>query len=458
MKAILTILFALFIFLTKTVIAQPVLSLTAVITGLNSPMQLVNAGDGSKRIFIVQKGGTILLYDKNYIRIDTFLTVTGISSSGERGLLSMAFHPDYVNNGFFYVYYTNSSGNLELSRYRVSANANVANVASKVILKTIPHPVNANHNGGTLHFGIDGYLYLSTGDGGGGGDVPNNAQNHNVLLGKMLRFAVDTSDVSPYYSIPSGPTGNPFGNEVYDYGLRNPFRWNFDRLTHDMWIGDVGQDAWEEIDFRPADSTRKVNFGWHCYEGYATYSSVGTDSCTGIIADYTFPIFTYRTTEAPSIAVTGGCVYRGTTFPFLEGYYISADYFTDTFYIIRRDTINHVWITVTQSVPPAGMSDFGETEDGELYAVCLNANTVYRILSNGPVVYRFTGNGNWTDATNWSNKTIPPSSLPSGSEIIIDPLIDGECILNIPQTILTGAKITVEPNKNFRINGNLVVQ
>ena len=177
--------------------AQPTLSYLPVITGLSAPMQLVHAGDGSKRIFIVQKSGSILAYSNTYNLLSTFLTVTDITSTGERGLLSMAFHPGYAVNGFFYVYYTNNNGDLELARYKVSDDPNLADALSKVILVTIPHPTYQNHNGGELHFGNDGYLYLSTGDGGSGGDPSNNAQNTSLLLGKMLRFDVNTSGTAP---------------------------------------------------------------------------------------------------------------------------------------------------------------------------------------------------------------------------------------------------------------------
>jgi len=435
------------------VTAQPVLSLTPVIsTGLSSPIQLVNAGDGTNRIFIVQKGGTVLVYDKSYSFIGTFLTVSGIATDGERGLLSLAFHPGYASNGFFYVYYVNSAGDLELARYHVSANADVADAASKVILITIPHPTNANHNGGELHFGYDGMLYLSTGDGGGGGDVPNNAQNPDILLGKILRFAVNTSTTAPYYSI---PPDNPFGSEVFAYGLRNPFRWSFDKVTHAMWIGDVGQDSYEEINYRHQDSTLGVNYGWRCYEGNVVYNtSVG---CTGPLSNYVFPVYNYPTPN-PAGAITGGTVYRGNTFIALRGYYLGVDFYTGTFYKINYDTLTHTATTSTQILTPVNIADFGETEDGELYAVALSGNAVYRISSDGPIGYTFTGTGNWNIAANWSNNTIPPSSLPAGAEIIIDPVTNGECILNVPQTVLAGAKLTVLQNKKFTINGNLTIQ
>lgn len=431
-------------------IAQPTLSLTPVITGLSQPMQVVHAGDSSGRIFIVQKGGIIRVFSKAYASLGTFLTVTGITTTGERGLLSLAFHPDYSNNGFFYVYYTNGIGSLEVARYKVSANPNVADAASKVILKTIPHPGNTNHNGGELHFGPEGYLYLTTGDGGGGGDVANNAQTLSVLLGKLLRFAVDTSSVPPYYSVPAD---NPFGTEVFAYGLRNPFRWSFDRLTHDMWIGDVGQDSYEEINHRRYDSTNGVNYGWRCYEGNNTYNTAGC----GPISNYVFPALTYPT-PVPSGAITGGTVYRGETYLDLQGYYMGADFYTGRFFKIRYDSLTHTYDTSTQVLTPTGLSDFGETEDGELFASCLNNGTVYRVIANGPVQYTFTGDGNWDVPANWSNNAIPPSTLPAGCVIVIRPAGNRECVLNVPQTVPAGTSIIVENDRQFRINGNLTIQ
>lgn len=376
---------------TVAAVAQPVVSLTPVIqTGLSLPIQFVNAADGSNRVFIVQKEGTIRTYDADFNFLSTFLTVTNITTAGERGLLSMAFHPDYPGNGFFYVYYTNAAGDLELARYQVSSNANIADAASKVIVITIPHPVNANHNGGELHFGSDGFLYLSTGDGGGGGDVPNNAQNTNVLLGKILRFNVNTSATTPYYTIPAG---NPYGNEVFDLGLRNPYRWSFDQLTNDMWIGDVGQDSYEEINFRPAGATAGVNYGWRCYEGNNTFNTAG---CAAASA-YAFPAYTYPSQD-PAAAITGGIVYRGTASPDLQGYYVAADFYSGIFYLINPDGAGG-WTTTTQTLTPTGMVDFGETENGEAYVVSLTGNSVYRInaTSGGPLpvtLSDFTGNFN----------------------------------------------------------------
>lgn len=358
--------------IANNVNAQPVLALTPVIsTGLTQPIQLVNAGDGSKRVFIVQKGGTIRSYDSAFNYLSDFLTVTPIAATGEQGLLSMAFHPAYNTNGFFYVYYTNTAGDLELARYHVSTvDPNIADPASKVILITIPHPTNTNHNGGELHFGADGFLYLSTGDGGGGGDVPNNAQNTAVLLGKMLRFNVNTSATAPFYTIPAG---NPYGNEIYALGLRNPYRWSFDRLTNDMWIGDVGQDSWEEFNFSPAATALNVNYGWRCYEGNATFNTTGCAAASS----YVFPAFTYASQD-PAASVTEGVVYRGADWPLLQGWYIGADFYSGIFYKINSNGVGG-WNVSTQTLAPTGIVDFGETEDGEAYAVSLTDNSVFNI-------------------------------------------------------------------------------
>lgn len=362
----------------NTLAQQPVVSLTPVInTGLNQPIQLVNADDGTGRVFIVEKGGSIKIYDASFNFLSDFLTVDNLANGGEQGLLSMAFHPDYENNGFFYVYYTNADDDLELARYHVSSNPNQADAASKVILLTILHPTYLNHNGGELHFGPDGFLYLSTGDGGSGGDPNDNAQRSSELLGKLLRLNVNTSAAPPYYSIPSG---NPFNNEVYSLGLRNPFRWSFDRLTNDIWIGDVGQESFEEINFRAAGTSAGANYGWRCYEGNAEYNTTGCLPAS----NYIFPVLAYPTPN-PSAAVTGGMVYRGSTYPALQGYYVATDFYSGIFYLINPDGAGG-WTTTTQAMPVTGVADFGETENGEAYVVSLTANTVYRLEgASGPL-------------------------------------------------------------------------
>lgn len=363
--------------------AQPTIEFDPVITGLSSPMQLVHAGDGSNRIFIVQKGGTILVYDDNYVNRGTFLTVTGLLTGGEQGLLSLAFHPNYETNGFFFVYYVNAEGNLEIKRFQVSANPDVANVSSGVVVLTIPHPGQANHNGGELHFGTDGYLYLSTGDGGSGNDPNNNAQNTAVLLGKILRIDVNTSATAPFYTNPASnpyPAGNVPKNEIFAVGLRNPFRWSFDRQTNDMWIGDVGQGTEEEINHKTATTALGANFGWRCYEGDNAHITGGCPP----IAQFHFPVHTYATGSEAGRSVVGGVVYRGISKPLMQGYYVGADYFSGDIHIIGPVDDPDMTTTVQTSIY-TGISDFGEAENGEIFAVSLTGGIVYALSPADPL-------------------------------------------------------------------------
>jgi glucose/arabinose dehydrogenase len=361
---------------------QPVIQYSAQIsTGLSNPIDIVHAGDGSNRIFIVQRGGTIRVYSAALAYLGDFLTVTGISTGGEGGLLSMAFHPDYETNGLFFVYYTLPDLSLEIARYQVSVgNANIANAASKQVVINIAHPVNTNHNGGKLNFGADGYLYLGTGDGGGGGDVPNNAQNGNSLLGKMLRLNVTTTGTAPFYTIP--PTNPYIGNagvldEIWALGLRNPWRWSFDRATNAMWIADVGQGEVEEVNYRASGSTGGINYGWRCYEGDSAYNTTGCLPASNYIA----PIFGYgHNNITGGSSITGGYVYRGTEYPALAGFYICADYVSGNQWTIGPNGAGG-WNVYQQisSTFPGNIATFGEAENGTLYAASLSGNTVYKV-------------------------------------------------------------------------------
>lgn len=356
---------------------------TPVISGLTQAMQLVHAGDGSNRIFIVERAGVIRAYRPGalgtaieYLNMNSGGQVVG--TVGEGGLLSVAFHPDFPVNGFIYTYYTDTAGDLVLARY-TSANpaGDVVLAGTRVEILKIPHPVNNNHNGGEMHFGYeDGYLYLSTGDGGAGGDPNKNGQNPNSLLGKILRINVNPPAGSGLnYVIP--PT-NPFGNEVFALGLRNPFRWSFDRETFDMWIGDVGQGDREEINHLTAGTANGANYGWRCFEGDIRTPGIPLTECPDA-EGYVQPVYTYETGSARGSSVIGGVVYRGTDWPVMQGYYIGTDYFSGDIHKINSD--GSVMQYETSSI--TGIRDIGEDEDGEIYAV--TAGQVYRIEAENPL-------------------------------------------------------------------------
>jgi glucose/arabinose dehydrogenase len=386
-KAALQLSFAAILFFqTKTFSQPPTINFQSVITGLTAPIDIVNAHDGSNRLFIVQQNGIIKVW--NGTTLSDFMNVaSSISTGGERGLLSMAFHPNFngTGNRFFYLYYTNTSGDIEVSRFQTTAgNSNTGNAGSKTVIMTIPHPTNSNHNGGKLNFGTDGYLYFATGDGGGANDVPNNAQNGNVLLGKMIRIDVNTLTTQTFgqYSIPST---NPYvedpsvRDEIWALGLRNPFRWSFDRANGNIWIGDVGQGAKEEINFRPAGSTGHVNYGWRCYEG--SISTPGVADCTP--ADNVFPVLDYDNPNPGSSAVTGGYVYRGTEFASFRGYYIATDFYSGTLYFLWPNG-NGGFNSSTQTTGVLTfISAFGEAENGALYAASQSTNAVYKLVAVG---------------------------------------------------------------------------
>lgn len=354
--------------------APPPVTLQPVVTtGLASPTAITNAGDGSGRLFITEQAGTVRIWNGTALLPTPFLDIHSlVSCCGEQGLLSVAFHPGYATNGFFYVDYTDVAGNTMIARYRVSGDPNVADPASASILLTILQPY-ANHNGGQLQFGADGFLYIGMGDGGSGGDPQNHAQNLNDLLGKILRIDVDGG--TPY----AVPSSNPFVGipntrpEVWAYGLRNPWRFSFDRLSHDLYIGDVGQNLWEEIDFQPASSPGGENYGWRLMEGFHCYNP-GTSCDNGTL---TLPVLEYG--HNPSCSVTGGYVYRGSSIPQLYGIYLYADYCSGIVWGATHDC-SGAWSTTQLVQSPYNISSFGEDESGEVYLTHLGG-AVYRIAS-----------------------------------------------------------------------------
>lgn len=344
-----------------------------VVEGLSNPVYLTAPKDDA-RLFLVEQVGRIRIVKNGALLATPFLDLTSrVVSGGERGLLSMAFDPAYATNGRFYVYYTGAQGDIFVDRFTVSANPDVANTTSTQVI-TIQHRANSNHNGGLLLFGPDGMLYMGTGDGGGAGDVPNNAQNTEVLLGKLLRLNV----ASLPYTIPSG---NPFVNqagadEIWAYGLRNPWRYAFDTptdgTTPKLYIADVGQGAREEVNAVDA-STAGRNYGWRTMEGTACYNPSSGCSQSGL----TLPVIEYDHSQGCSI--TGGFVYRGAAIPELRGHYFYSDYcsgwlrsfrLTGTTAADRREwSIGNV----------GSVTSFGVDAAGELYILSSNGR-VYRLM------------------------------------------------------------------------------
>lgn len=353
----------------------------------SAPVFLTHAYDGTNRIFVVQQGALIRVFpnDSTTTSIQTFLNLTNkVLSGGERGLLGLAFHPNYENNRYFYVYYTRTGdGALVISRFTTqSGNPNKADSLSELNLLTILHPNFSNHNGGCLMFGLDGYLYIGPGDGGSGGDPPNNAQNPNALLGKILRINVDTAYGGNNYGI---PPGNPFFGgggraEIYALGMRNPWRFSQDLITGIIYCGDVGQDAWEEVDTLAVGK----NYGWRCYEGYAPYNTSGC----GPITNYTFPIKVYQNIGA-DCSITGGYVYRGSRVPWLVGRYVYADYCSRKTWKLLYSGGN-VSDTSLIGTAPSNVYSFGIDQNNELYTLCSN-NIIYRFLNT---IIGINGNGN----------------------------------------------------------------
>jgi hypothetical protein len=344
------------------------IQLVPVATGLSNPLFVGHAGDGTQRLFIVEQDGIIRVLQSGQSSPTIFLDIrTRIATIGERGLLGLAFHPQYAKSGRFFVFYTSAAdGAIVIAEYRVSADANVADTTEHVIL-TIPHPTHTNHNGGMLAFGIDGYLYVGVGDGGGGNDEPNNAQNIDVLLGKILRIDVDQpGPKTPYSSPPDNPFVNgPGRDEILAFGFRNPWRFSFDRATGESWIGDVGQDEREEID---RSLVNGGNYGWRIYEGFRC-TNLGPSLCNP--SDYVDPVFDYSHTRG-RCSVTGGYVYRGSRGTLPAGVYVYGDFCSGEIFVTNGDT-QAVLVYTAMNI-----SSFGEDEQGELYVVD-RGGTVSRI-------------------------------------------------------------------------------
>ncbi|MFN2386414.1 MAG: sorbosone dehydrogenase family protein [Thermoanaerobaculia bacterium] len=341
--------------------AVPDFALQTLATNLTSITSIVHAGDS--RLFLTLQPGRIVVFAGGQVLPSPFLDISAeVSCCGERGLLSAAFHPSYASNGFFFVNYTDNVGDTVIARYQVSVgNPNLADLLSRRVLMTIPQPF-ANHNGGQLQFGPDGYLYIGMGDGGGANDPACVAQKDDSLLGKMLRIDVDQNgDTSPHYGIPPDNPyrggGDPL-DEIWARGLRNPWRFTFDRLTGDLWIADVGQGSREEVNFQPRSSPGGENYGWKFLEG--TLCTNNSGACFAALPcespDFTAPIYEYRH-DTGECSITGGYVYRGSEIPDLYGFYVYGDYCTGQMFAGGQPITPVVRLLTT----------FGEDAAGELY-------------------------------------------------------------------------------------------
>ncbi|MEL6257381.1 MAG: PQQ-dependent sugar dehydrogenase, partial [Bacteroidota bacterium] len=355
--------------------SQPKITLQSFASGFSNPVDIASAGDD--RLFIVEQAGKIYIVNPDgstnsvpFLDIDPI-----ISSGGEKGLLGLAFHPDFANNGYFFVNFTDNSSDSKVVRYTVdSQNPNVADINSEETILSLSQPF-GNHNGGDLNFGPDGYLYIGFGDGGSGNDPLDNGQKTTTFHGKILRIDIDNG--LPY----SIPSDNPFVNEsnildeIWSLGWRNPWRFSFDRQTGDMWIADVGQGLYEEVSFETAGSAG-LNYGWRCREGDHDFN---TTDC-GPVSDYVAPVFEYLHSFQSGSSITGGFVYRGQDHPGLVGHYIGGDYNSGQFFTIFSDGSGG-WDTTRQGqlFSRDRLSTFGEGSDGEVYVADHTSGIIYKI-------------------------------------------------------------------------------
>lgn len=374
----LRIIFTLSLFVASISLhSQPVLDLKIFASGFDSPVDIENAGDD--RIFIVEQDGRIVIVSKTGVKLPApFLDIDAkVRSTGnEQGLLGLTFHPDYKINGYFFVNYTNNFGNTEIARFTVdSLDPDKADPASEKPILTINQPF-SNHNAGDLNFGWDGMLYFGLGDGGSANDPQNRSQNPLTFLGKMIRIDINT-DTSAYLI----PLDNPFvGNpaildEIWAIGVRNPWRFSFDRITHDMWIADVGQNVYEEIDFQPGTSSGGENYGWRCYEGNHNFNTSGCQPMN----QYDFPVFEYAHGSTNGCSVTGGYVYRGGRYSRLYGHYIFTDYCSGSFWSVFQDPPMNFTTTYLDKFLTFQYSTLGEDRYGELYLAGRGIGNIYKI-------------------------------------------------------------------------------
>ncbi|HEY5805754.1 MAG TPA: PQQ-dependent sugar dehydrogenase [Candidatus Saccharimonadales bacterium] len=352
----------------------PKIELVKVATGLSEPTAIAATADtNDKRLFVAEQGGTIQTVKADgTLETTPFLDIKSkIKSGGEMGLLGLAFHPKVADNNYFFVNYTDKNQNTIVARYSIAKSTGRADPKSEKVLLKIKQPY-TNHNGGSLAFGPDGYLYIGMGDGGSGGDPENRTQDKNDLLGKILRINVDGDSYTT-------PSNNPFAQgggkpEIWALGLRNPWRFSFDIKTGDMYIADVGQGSYEEINIQKTTSKGGMNFGWRCYEGTHKFNTEGCQQAS----DYTQPAIEYDHSEN-RCSVTGGYVYRGAKFPALTGKYFYSDYCGGQVYYASESS--GTWTTTTAATTSYKPSTFGQDSSGELYLADYATGTIYHITA-----------------------------------------------------------------------------
>ncbi|WP_317896772.1 PQQ-dependent sugar dehydrogenase [Aurantibacillus circumpalustris] len=490
-----TYLVILSVLLPKLVFSQAV-KIETLSSGLLLPVGIHNTGlPNDTRLFVLEKRGRIKIVDRLTGAItptpflDIYSRVYPATTAGdERGLLGLAFHPDYVNNGYFYVDYVNTNGKTVIARYQVSPFADTAFKYSEQIIMTIFQPY-TNHNGGNLMFGPeDGYLYISMGDGGNGGDPGNRAQNIDSLLGKTLRIDVNNPAAPYYFSAPGNPFygSTPGRDEIFDWGLRNHWRCSFDRMKHDMWVADVGQSVVEEINFRPKCDTIGHNYGWRCYEGNSSYNTAGCQSQSSYIS----PIYDYA--HSLGCSVTGGYVYRGGQEGALFGKYLFTDYCQGRIWATEPNGTGG-WTTsqLPQTTPQINnnYSSWGEDVYGELYLSGVASGKIYKISDtacaptayiNAPdTLYTCAGNqvtleaingtgltygwvvigsGNWTYTTTQNGRVITALHNNSPATLYVT-VSNGTCsavsntVVVIPQASFSGLDSVY---CNFSLPSNLI--
>lgn len=355
----------------------PRLALVPLVDGIDQPTHIANAGDGTGRLFLVEQPGRVRLFKDGALLDVAFLDIRDrVQAGGERGLLSIAFPPSFASSRRFYVYYTDLGGDLVISRFLLTEDPDLADAASEALILRQPHPSFANHNGGQLAFGPDGYLYIGTGDGGGGGDPFENAQNPGVLLGKMLRIDVE-SGVEPYAIPPDNPFVGVEGArpELWATGLRNPWRFSFDAAMGDLYIADVGQDRFEEVDGQAAAAGGGQNYGWNIMEGGHCFQPMVDCDPTGL----TLPIAEYDHSDG-DCAIIGGSVYRGASDPGLQGIYFYGDLCTGRIRGLRF--AGDGWQSAILLESGMVITTFGTDENGNLLVADQRGGAVYRVIES----------------------------------------------------------------------------